>query len=463
MTRGLLARLRPSHVADERGIALVSVVLMMAILFVFAATIFARSLSDYNQVRSDRLFQQTLQVADSGVDHTLFMLSKNLNHNTGETLPPSFANKSVEEAWVLGEAADNPSVIVPEGEWAVVKPLTEKVIYSVGYVRNRTDPIKIRIVRAEYDFAPFLPGVAILTDGDLYISGNPLIDGIQGSAHANGDVTVSGNPDTEGFVSASGDWDATGNPTFGDTENSGGGRPPREIPIIDPRENYFMSQYDLCPDGSVRTGPAYTGPEPPNGGATPCTGTFLADADGTEYRGFKMTGTDASAGTKWDYGGNQGYDGVYYIYQGSVTVGGNPGDPGNPWEVTMFAEASAAGSEPNHCPHTGGDIQVSGNPLLRAHTTAYPLHLIAGRDLEVAGNPSAGETNYEGALAAHEQFNVSGNPRINGAILANDYCDSPSSPVAEPEIEVSGNAHITYNGAEIPLGRVIRITHWLEI
>jgi hypothetical protein len=58
---------------------------------------------------------------------------------------------------------------------------------------------------------------------------------------------------------------------------------------------------------------------------------------------------------------------------------------------------------------------------------------------------------------------VSGNPRINGAILANDYCDSPSSPVQEPEIEVSGNAHITYNGAEIPLGRVIRITHWLEI
>jgi hypothetical protein len=451
-------------VADERGIALVSVVLMMAILFVFAATIFARSLSDYNQVRSDRLFQQTLQVADSGVDHTLFMLTKDLNHNTGEILPASFANKAAEEAWVLGEAADNPSVIVPEGEWAVVKPQTEKVIYSVGYVRDRTDPIKIRIVRAEYDFAPFQPGVAILTDGDLVISGNPSLEGSQGSAHANGDVVVNGNPSTTGYVSASGDYEVTGDPSIGDTENSGGGRPPREVPMMDPREAYVYSEYDLCPDGLVRTGPAYTsGPEPPNPGLTPCTGTVLADADGTDYRNWKMTGNDASQGAKWDYSGNQTYDGVYYLYHGSAKVSGNPGDPGAPWNVTILAEAQYTGAEPNHCPHTGGDIELSGNPKTRAHTKAYPLLFIAGRDLQISGNPGAGEMNYEGFMGAHEQFKVSGNPSVFGSIVANDNCDTPGSPVNVSEVEVSGNPNITYNGAEIPLGRIIRITHWLEI
>jgi hypothetical protein len=129
-----------------------------------------------------------------------------------------------------------------------------------------------------------------------------------------------------------------------------------------------------------------------------------------------------------------------------------------------MAEAQVSGDEPGHCPHIGGDISVVGNPTMLYHDNMIPLLLVAGRDLEVHGNPGAGQTNYDGILAAHEQFEVGGNPRINGAIIANDYCDTVGSPVDEPRVELGGNAHITYDGGiEVPLGRTIRTTHWYEL
>lgn len=446
---------------EERGFAMVAVLLMSVILFIVAATITARSLSDYDQVRSERLFQRALQVADAGVDGTLFKLGPNPAYTTGEILPASFSPQT-EEEWVLTNVADNPVATVPDGQWAVVKPGNFAVVFSVGYVPTKAAPVKTRIVRAEYDFAPFVPTVAILTDGDLKVSGNPTVDGSAGSAHANGDVLLNGNPVFSGYVSASGSYSTTGNPQVGDPENTGGEKPPREVPLVDPRENYLRSEYDLCPGGEVRTGPAFAGPQPPNLTDVPCQGTHLFTATNIEYRGWKQSGTSLIDGDKWDYVNTQAYDGVYYIYQGTAKVTSAPGSSLDPWEVTILAEAQASGSEPGHCPHIGGDIDVSGNPSMRSHDKASPLLLIAGRDLEVSGNPGAGQVNYDGVLAAHEQFSLSGNPKINGVLVANDYCNTPGSPVDETTI--SGNPQITYDGnAEIPLGRTIRTTHWLEI
>lgn len=455
------------HSADERGIALVSVVGMSAILFAIAAIVMTRNISDYNQVRSDRRFEQAIQVADSGVDHMLFKVGATPTYTTGQTVPDFGGDTAAEEAWVraIADDPDYPLVPTPEGQWATIRPENAEVIYSVGYVPTRADPFKVRVIRAAYDYAPFVPSVAILTDGDLKISGNPSIDGAGGSVHANGDIELTGTPSIDGYASASGECDGCVPPAVGDAANSGGGMPDREVPLIDPRENYVMSEYDLCPDATVRTGPSYSagGGFVPNSTLTPCTGQTVADTGpGTEYRGWKMSGTDAgNQGAKWDMSGNTGYDGVYYVYQGSAKVSGTPGTAAIPWNLTIMAEASAAGAEPGHCPHIGGDIEISGNPVMRRHDKAQPLHLIAGRDLEVGGNPGV---SYEGVLAAHEQFSVSGNPAITGVIIANDYCDTSGSPVSEPEIEVNGNPNFTYDGGlEVPLGRRIRTTHWNEI
>lgn len=447
------------HSVDERGIAMVSTVLMSAILFAVAAIVMTRNFSDYNQVRSDRRFEQAIQVADSGVDHALFKVGATPTFTTGETLPPEFlgpnVDRAAEEAWVLSNVADNPLVTTPEGQWAIIRPVNADVIYSVGYVPTRVNPFKLRVIRAAYDYAPFVPSTAILTDGNLQLGGNATVTGAGGSVHANGNVTVTGGSVTvEGYESAAGACvGCNAHP------DSGGGKPPREVPLIDSRENYVLSEYDLCPTGDIRSGPSYSvGDFPPNTSGLPCGGTILSNV----YRGWTYQGTDASKGAVWKYNDQTAYNGVYYIYQGSAQITGSPGTPAVPWQVTIFAEGTASsGGEPGHCPHAGGDIDAAGGGDVRPNPKAQPLHLIAGRDLQMSGNPG---NRWEGVYAAHEQFELRGNVEMNGVIIANDYCDTVGSPVAQNIINVGGSATLHYDGnLEIPIGRRIRTTHWNEL
>jgi hypothetical protein len=447
---------------DERGIAMITVVIIGMVLFLLAAVMAARSIRSLNQVVAQRSWERALHVAETGIHRTLYDLVNDQTYNTGEVVPASFASAQEEEDWVREAAEDNAVVSTPQGQYQVVKPSNETVAYAVGFVPDTGDPSATRVVRTEYDYAPFrMSNVAILSDGDLSIPGNPSISGTGGSVHSNQDVAVSGDPTIAGTATATGSYTISPGATIGDPGNSGGGRPPLFVPLINPRENYEMSEYDLCPDGNVRTGPEYPGPEAPNMTDTPCQGIVLADATSIAYRGWRKTGDDAADGAKWDSGGNTAYDGVYYIYRGSATIGGNPGDVGAPWEVTVMAEPSATGPEPSHCPHVGGDIEVSGNPVMKYNDKATPLLFVAGRDLKINGNT---EQSHEGFLAAHEQFNISGNPTLNAALIANDKCDSASSAVAQTDHEISGNPLITYNGQwEAPFGTNIRITLWLEL
>lgn len=448
------------RLADERGIAMVSVVGMSAILFAIAAIVMSRNFSDYNQVRSDRRFEQAIQVADSGVDHTLFKVGATPTYTTGETLPDFGGDKDAEEAWVLSNAADNALVTTPEGQWATIRPSNAAVIYSVGYVPTRANPFKVRVIRAAYDYAPFVPSVAILTNGDLQLGGNASITGAGGSVHANGNVIMGGTPSVSGYVSSSGTCAGCAGPGVGDPANSGGGKPAREVPLINPRENYGLSEYDLCPTGEIRTGPSYAVADgnPPNTSGTPCEGTILPGV----YRGWTFQGPDASKGGVWKYNDQTAYNGVYYIYQGSATITGNPGTAAIPWKVTLFAEATpSGGGEPGHCPHVGGDIDAAGGGDVRPNSKGLGLHLIAGRDLQMSGTP--GNT-WQGVYAAHEQFELRGDVQMNGVIIANDYCDTAGSPVTQNVINVGGSASLNYDGGlEVPLGRRIRTTHWNEL
>jgi hypothetical protein len=456
-----VARAR-ARLADEQGIAMITVVVIGTIVFLLGVVMAMRSIRSLNQVVAQRSWERALHVAETGIHRTLYELVNDPAYNTGEVVPASFASPQAEEDWVRAAAADNPLVTTAHGQYRIVKPSNDTVAYGVGWVPDTGDPSATRVIRTEYDYSPFrMRNVAILTDGDLYISGNPTVSGTGGSVHSNQDVTISGNPNIEGTATAVDGYTVTGNPTIGDPANSGGGRPPLFVPTVNPRDNYDMSEYDLCPDGNVRTGPSYGGPEPPNLTDTPCMGTVLADADSITYRGWKKTGDDPSKGAKWDYGGNDAYDGVYYIYLGSATIGGNAGDAADPWRLTLLVESSSVGLEPLHCPHIGGDIEVSGNVAMQYHDKGTPLLFVAGRDLKISGNP---DQFHEGFMAAHEQFNISGNPVLNTALIANDKCDSIGSAVAQPDHEISGNPLITYNGQfEAPLGRNIRITLWLEL
>ncbi len=458
--------------------ALIMVIGTAGVLAIITGVIAVQSVSNLRQAGTERAFERSLHVADAGIDHMLFRIRQQKQADqtdltTGEPTPGPFASVDEERQWVLDQAdtayASDPDRLVTtrEGDWIAMRPQGTPLVYSVGYVPSYDDQRKIRVVRAEYDFAPFSPTTAILTDGELELNGNPIVDGSGPNVHGNRDVSViGGSVDIGGFVSSSGNL--TGSPNVGDPDNTGGGRPRIEVPDIDPRANYAMSEYDLCPDGTVRTGPNYDAvsldvygqPAVANATTTPCDGSILAD--NSDFRNWEKQGDDASQGALWTYRGNGPgqYDGVYYIYLGSARIPGSPGADVDPWEVTIFAEASGTGPDEPDCPHTGGDIDVSGGATMVFHDKGEGLGFVAGRDLEISGTPGSG-FNFIGVHAAHEQFDVRGNARMEGAVLANDSCDTPGSPVSNSA--VGGNVEVTYDGASVPLGSNIRTTLWLEI
>jgi hypothetical protein len=455
---------------DDRGTSMVLVIGIGAVLSIIAAVMAAQSINNLRQAGNERRYEQALHVADAGIDDSLYRLSQTGGaYFTGEAVPAPFASAQAERTWILMQAnvavTANPARLITttEGQWVTIVDPNEAtggktgVIYSVGFVPSKASATKTRIVRAEYDFAPFVPSSAILSDGNLTISGNPAVTGTSGNVHANGNLNLSGDPTTTGSVSASGTCSGCTDSGIGDPANSGGGRPEQKVPDLDPRSAYAHSEYDLCPDGTVRPGPAYFGAGA-NTTGIPCGSPTVLASSGSEYRNWKMAGTDASQGAKWDYSGDTAYDGVYYMYRGSAKISGNPGTEANPWDVTILAEAThAAGPEPN-CPHTGGDIEISGNPSIRPHVRATPLALVAGRDLKVSGNPDGV---LEGVYAAHEQFDVSGNPDLKGAVLSTSGCNTAGSPV--PASTISGNPTIQFDELELPVSDLVRTTLWLEV
>ncbi len=455
----MTSRARTLH-GDERGIAMIMVIGISSIMAIVTTVIVTQSINGLRGAGSERRYEQALHVADAGIDHQLFKLRDSSgSYHTGETVPASFSSVQAEREWVIAaaaaEASGDPTKLVNtnEGQWVALRPSNEAVIYSVGYVPSKSNADKIRVLRAEYDFAPISPAAAILTGGDLSISGNPHVTGTYGSAHTNDDFSSSGNGDFGGYVSATDSWSSSGSLDTGDDDNTGGGMPVQEIPTVDPRSLYDYSEYDLCPNGQVRTGPAYNdgGGFAPSGSSTPCNGTLLADASGSEYRGWKKSGDDGSQGAKWDFASNTVYNGVYYLYQGSAKVSGNPGSSGADWSVTIIAEASGT------CPRVGGDIEISGNPQMDYEDTAVPLLMVAGRDLKISGNP-----HMVGTSMAGEQFLISGNPNVEGNFIAEHSCETAGSMVEGPS-SISGNPNIEYDGLEIPIGTSIRTTLWLEL
>lgn len=469
----------------EEGIAMVTVIMMATVLFATVVLFGVRSVSNLDQSTEARARERSLHVSESGVDDLLARLVTNqsYNTNTGGALNdlsatcmstyPSFASNSVERSCVKGIADSVDASRLVEaagGQWVSLKPSTNVlVVYAVGYVPTRANPTAVRVVRARYEFAPLAPQTALLTDGDLDFGGNAAIQGLVGSAHANGNVTIGGSSfAASGFVASSG---GTSFPTSGitDTANSGPGKPPREVPAIVPRQNYVMSEYDLCVVGGAkqaRAGPSH--PTSPNLGAdataksgdeVPCAGTLVQTVGGLTP---EFNGWDYQANA-WRYNSGTAFDGVYYVYQDSVKITGSPGTSAQNWRATIFTDCGAteATEAASHSTHGDCDIEVNGSPNVQAHTKGYPLLFVAGRDLDLRGNPSSASS-FSGAMAAHEQFSLGGNATYTGVIISNSDFDTSGSPV--PSNSVQGNPTITFDGnLELPFGKTVRINHWQEL
>ena len=284
------------------------------------------------------------------------------------------------------------------------------IVRAIGYAPSNTR------VMLEAHLSPVaLP--AIVSNGDLGISGNPTVAGTKGSVHANKNLDISGSPSISQDATASLSYIQGGSPTV--AGDKGGGRPTVQVPHVDPMDHKSVADFILKADGTITT----------QAGVVLCVGIACKAVYGWEpdATGWMLAGTTLAPGT--------------YFVEGDAKMSGNPGSAAAPISCSIIAT---------------GSIEISGNPDLRPD--APEIMFVSGGDLKITGGLTM-PFNVEGMFLVHEQLFIAGNPDLNGQIIVEN---SPSVSALVATNEISGNPTVTYNGL-VGSGGVLNVTGWREM
>jgi hypothetical protein len=169
---------------------------------------------------------------------------------------------------------------------------------------------------------------------------------------------------------------------------------------------------------------------------------------GTCVLGLCIGGTAVGTPTGWEFSGGvwkvpggSAANGVFYS-ESQIEVGGTPGSSSTPWQATLISRDS---------------MIINGNPYIKPYPTSstdLQNHLlVSGNDLTISGSGGLGMTaNYQpAAILVHQQLKISGNPTINGFIIAGDgkptWAGDPFTDSSQGVglSEISGNPTIIYD------------------
>lgn len=260
---------------------------------------------------------------------------------------------------------------------------------------------------------------AILVDGDLTLDGNIHIEGSQGNVHANGDLEktgVSGNID--GTATASGTFTANAGFTAGVSQMSGA--PTVNVPDIAAADHFDRAQYIL----TVVSGVSYIEH------TALATGGAVAAAPCSPCGGFTWTGSG------WTTTSAAADPGTFYV-NGAVSITAAGG-------AAAFKGLSVIAT---------GSIEVSGRNFLKPSAAEEAngsfLQFVTDGDLKITGNSTLDDaTAVEGQSLVREQVHVFGTPILQGRILVQD--DGNASNLVTTNY-IGGTPTITYNGSLGPI------------
>jgi hypothetical protein len=298
---------------------------------------------------------------------------------------------------------------------AVTDGNSQVVVRAIGYSRDDT------AVTLEATIG-LLTLPAIVSDGDLTISGNPDVLGTNGSVHANDDLTISGNPTISEDATASDTYSSSGSPNIGGS--SGGSRPLISVPNVQAIDYKPQADFILKSNGTMTN----------QGGTVLCDASSNNDACANAGYGWKYEGSG-----NWKIDSQDPVNGAYYV-EGDARISGNPGTPATPIQISIIAE---------------GNIEISGNPDLRPELPE--IMFVSNKDIKIAGNLTM-PTAFEGQILVREQLHLSGNPTLAGQIIVQNVT-SVSSLVTSNEI--SGNPTIVYNG--LVGSNTFAVVAWREV
>ena len=321
------------------------------------------------------------------------------------------------------------------------------ILRATGFGPQNTTVRVSRVVITDLDINPSsIVNPAILVDGDVTVEGNInlLTDkpcpACYGSIHANGDMELEGNAAVvEGDATASGTF--TANKNFDAEGKQGGGYASVNVPEVTTDDYSNIAQYVLNDNGTITYAssglPCLIKVCPANTGAWTYT-----DPDGLG----PLMGT-------WSITGNSAPEGTFYV-EGKVSISGSPKGPGNSaLKMTLIAE---------------GSISITGSPKLTPNNVNNPeaIMFVTDGDLRLQGATDLDDpTKIEGQIFIREQIFTHGNPEFQGRIIVQNDADDFDDVT---ENSLGGTPKFTYNGTlpgyEIPetTEYTYNVTGWIE-
>jgi hypothetical protein len=418
--------MRYKRFGDNRGVALPLALMAFVVLGALSAALLSVGSSEV-QIASNHLRNTQAQfLAEAGLEHAF---------NTLRTTPSYMTNanatlQNIIPTTQLGGAGDYTAQYQKAGDytWRMVSTGNSVVGGSVKSTKV------LRATMSTY----FHSNDAILTNDSLTVGGSTDVlstGGQCGNVHTNGELHVSGSVSISGTATAHDDYTATGNPSVG--AGSGGDKPKHTVPVINPTDFLNAAKASLSADHLFQM--------KANGQVLNGSDALITTlANNGSYCGWTYTSGTPLA--QWTFNDNTvlpDCNGTYYL-EGNARVVGSPGSgPGDPpWETTIIAT---------------GDIELAGNPTIGvdANYTVKDTLLIAGLDVKINGTPIGG---YNGLIAAHEQFSLSGDGTFSGFVIGEDASNISNTVTSTT---VSGHITLTYTcDSNPPLQGPLQFLSW---
>lgn len=364
---------------------------------------------------ADKQREQALQLAEAGVNQGIDWL--NNDGKATATNPPSPLSK----AWVVSSAASLPVFEGREGQFSFLIPANGLAVYGVGYVPSRANAAATRVIELKVQRIVSTGNAGLISGGQTTMTGDALIAN-GADVYTNGNFVLDGSAIVSGSASSGGTITVTGSAAIQGPKTSG-----TEVLSLslDPLAYRAKTQYDLCPDGTVR-----------NTAGSPCLGTILGIGGGL--------GWDWKNGA-WERkpGDSAGTGLGFYGYQVNAEIKGN-------WTGFLVTSPLTVGGV-----RLNGDITSNGNTSVQ-YQGVDGIALVAGRDLVLQGN-----TEVVGDVLVQEQASLSGSSVLKGQLTAVSNGDSAGSPVNTTQL--FGNAQIRYSPSTIGDPSGVAPTAWTEV
>jgi hypothetical protein len=337
---------------------------------------------------------------------------------------------------------------------------------------------------------------AVVVNGNLEVKGNPEITGPAGSIHANGTLSLSGNPCTHVYFASTDNTTGSGNVRGGATCTAGAvdSRPysqPMNVPELTPYQLAVQISRELLKfPFKAEPMPVYT--LMANGSAFRGLPAGVA-ADGTAVAAT-LQGPLASPPRGWTHQagqwrtGGDTEDATYYVV-GNVNIGANTSGGGvqrtnnnSPFYIKPGDFIKLPPSlrdptvDPDQNPNNGpwvfmtilaeGWIQADGNPSISpaAEPTMHGrVVMVSALDVDLGATFNSA---YDGLFYARQQIEVQGSPTVNGQVIALNKGDDPSPyngqnlvPLKGGVMVMSGNPRINYGGNGL---QAVKALTWRE-